>query len=338
MRAFSLPWLLVAIALAAACGHRDPPTVPTLIDLPLSELPPLLSGTGLFLDVRDPSRVDERAVASAPQYALWSNGSDKQRHIVLPEGETITQTVAGFVFPEGTLVYKSFAFADADQADGMFYAELRVMRLGGEGWEFAAYRYDDDRQDGVLLEGRRAEAVEVPDSDGDAFEHSVPSTRQCRTCHESSPVEVLGFSALQLDYDDGDGNVLSRLEDAGLFQDPVEHVARIDSGDEETDWVLGYVVGNCAHCHNGFTDLANSSFDLRPEVFLEQTIDRDTESSGSGIGTRIVAGSADDSVLYLAFTGRDNDTGIEAMPPLGVQLRDTAAAERLGAWIEGLED
>ena len=105
----------------------------------------------------------------------------------------------------------------------------------------------------------------------------------------------------------------------------------------ETAWVLGYVTGNCTHCHNGEPDLANSSFDLRPDVFLANTVGRETESSASGLGVRIVPGDPDASVLYLAFTHQDNGTDIKAMPPLGIQLRDVAAGERMRDWISSLQ-
>lgn len=312
---------------------------PSLIDDPLGDFPERLSQVGLFEDVADPSSTHERALAYAPQYPLWSNGSDKTRYLVLPEGEAIASSDEGFSFPPGTLFFKNFAFAveDAGGEDGLFNAELRVMRRTEERWEFAAYRYDDDGADGVLLEGRVAEEIGVELPSGEVFDHAVPSRRQCRICHESAPVSALGFTALQLDYDDGDGNVLERLEAAGAFDGDATRVPPIDSGDAETDWVLGYVTGNCTHCHNGHSGLANASFDLRYPVFLEQTLGVDTQSSGSGVGVRIVPGDPDSSVLYLAFTARDNGTGIEAMPPLGVQLRDAATAERIRAWIAGLE-
>jgi hypothetical protein len=314
--------------LLIACG--EPLSDSSLIDGPTAALPALLSETGLFPDMGDPSDAHARAIEYAPQYPLWSNGSQKLRHVVLPEGARIDASDDEWSFPEGTLFFKTFAFEDDDASDGLRYVETRVLRRLDDGWEPAAYLWRDDRSDADLLEGRTATEVPVT-YDGEEFLHGVPSKRQCRTCHESARVGVLGFTGLQLN----DGEQLPRLRELDVFQADMSEPDAIDSDDE---WLLGYVTGNCVHCHNGWADGANSSFRLDHEVFLDNTLDRETESSASGIGTRIVPGDAAQSVLYLAFTAQDNGTGVEEMPPLGVQLRDAEMAERLRQWIDGLAE
>ena len=70
--------------------------------------------------------------------------------------------------------------------------------------------------------------------------------------------------------------------------------------------VIGYVQGNCVHCHNGF-----KVFDLSHPNFLANTV--------NVLGRRgdilIKPGSPEDSYLYNLFAAGD-------MPPLGVQLLD----------------
>lgn len=324
-------WLLTVgllTNLLSACGESVSDA--TLIDEPTAALPALLSDTGLFPDMGDPSAAHARAIEYAPQYPLWSNGSVKLRHMVLPQGERIDASGEEWRFPEGTLFFKTFAFEGDDASDGLRYVETRVLRSTDDGWEPAAYLWRDDRSDAELLEGRAATEVAV-EYDGEELLHGVPSKRQCRTCHESARVDVLGFTGLQLN----DGEQLPRLRELDVFE---PDMAEPDSIDSDDAWLLGYVTGNCVHCHNGWADGANSSFRLDHEVFLDNTIGRETESSASGIGTRIVPGDAEASVLYLAFTAQDNGTGIEEMPPLGVQLRDAEMAERLREWIDGLAE
>ena len=100
---------------------------------------------------------------------------------------------------------------------------------------------------------------------------------------------------------------------------------------ELTSQVLGYLVGNCTHCHNG-TNGAASSFDLRPEVALRNLIDQPTASSATADGIRVVPGEPEQSVLYLAVRG-GSDFEVKDMPPLGVARRDDAAIQLLRNWI-----
>ena len=309
----------------------------TLVAEPTGPFPERLSQLGIFIDLDDPSRLAEQAHEYAPQYPLWSNGSKKHRQLVLPDAQVVDDSTSNWDFPVGTLFFKTFSFDDegSGSADSLRHVETRVMRRSEAQWEFAAYLWDDDRSDGALLDGERATKVEVS-LDGQSIVHEVPSERQCRTCHESSEVRVLGFSELQLN--DADvGSTLERLDSEGVFEVGASSQPEvIEAEDDETAWLLGYAAGNCTHCHNGFGE-ANSSFDLRHPVFVDNTVDRETEHSGSGLGLRIAPGAPEDSVLYLGFIGEDNGTGIAEMPPLGVQKRDESAAERMRAWIEALQ-
>jgi hypothetical protein len=323
-------WLrcsLLGCALSAACASEaERPRAPRWLDDTTQPLPAMLSELGLYPEVGDPSVVDPRAVAYAPAYALWSNGSDKARYLVLPEGEAVAVDDAGFDLPVGSALFKTFAFEDDEGARR--YVETRVLVRGEDAWGYGAYQFRDDQREADLLEGKTATEVEVKAHDGSMLTHAIPSTRQCRTCHESSERPVLGFTREQLGlaHDDAGGSALAALHDQGVLDAEVEAPEPL-AADAATADVLGYVLGNCVHCHNGWGEGANSSFDLRPEVMLEHTVGVETEDSASGIGLRIAPGDPEASVLYLAFVGRDNGTGVEPMPPLGVRLR---------AFIEGL--
>jgi hypothetical protein len=274
-------------------------------------------------------------VGYEPAYPLWSNGSDKARYLVLPEGQAVSAREEGFDFPIGTALFKTFAFEDA--AGELRYVETRVLVRGEQRWSYGAYQFRDDQREADLLDGKVAVEVEVVGRDGSALTHAIPSTRQCRTCHESAPHPVLGFTRQQLGlaHDEEAQSALQRLHDQGVLDASLEDPEPLSQDAAVAD-VLGYALGNCTHCHNGSAEGDNSSFDLRPEVMLDNTISVETESSASGLGVRIVPGDPEASVLYLAFVGRDNGTGVKAMPPLGVQRRDEAAAEKLRAFIEAL--
>ena len=105
--------------------------------------------------------------------------------------------------------------------------------------------------------------------------------------------------------------------------------------DPETAEVVGYLHGNCAHCHND-ADSAMSPLSLEHPVAVDNIINVETEGNGQAAGIRVVPGSPGDSILFLAFSGESDDPNLQAMPPIGVQRIDSDAVEMLRAWITEL--
>jgi hypothetical protein len=307
---------LVSITLLlAAC---DP--APSWLDHPEEPLPAELSELGIYPSPGERTRVHPRAITFEPIYPLWSNGSEKQRLLVLPEGATIDATDrTAWEFPIGTTFFKTFSYGDRP-------IETRVIHLNDSGWEFAVYAWDDDGSGASLLDGALATPVEVT-YDGETFDHQIPSTRQCRVCHEANDTIIIGFDELRLSADQ-----LARLYEDGVIDgEPPAEQESISAADETTREVLGYLHGNCSHCHNG-TEGPTGVFSLRHQVALENMIGRETEASGSEAGIRVVPGDPDTSVLFRAFSG----ASAMQMPPVGVQHRDAAAIELLRGWITEL--
>ena len=310
------------LLVVAVCGCEDgggsqgsePPLRTGLLADPLVELPERLSDTGLFLsgDVED---VHPAVVRYEPGWPLWSNGSDKVRHLVLPEGTAVDETTDPWTFPRGTLFLKTFRY----EVDGLVRPyETRALRLAADGWEYGSWLWDLDTEEPSVDDATRLDMVlpvlvSAPGPDGTPFEHEIPNRLQCRKCHESGDTEVLGYNALQLSSD----------ASAPLHADPL------------TADVLGYFVGNCTHCHNGGFH-ASASFDLHPDVALANIVDHPTETSGTASGIRIVPGEPESSLLYLALSGEHDDPELKPMPPEGVQVRDAVAIERLREWIVAL--
>jgi hypothetical protein len=311
----ALPLLLVA----AGCGDD---AKPRLLDDPFGPFPERFSEVALR---RSDGSLSSRAIAYQPRYPLYSNGSEKERHLVLPRGEAVVRGSGPWSFPAGTLFFKTFDF-------GQGPVETRVMRFEGSGWDYAVYLWSDESEDAFLLDGRSPTPVTVWDGRV-AFEHRVPSHRQCRECHESSPVEVLGFRELQLTDPDGGTEVLRTLAERGVFADGAPSAPALISAPHALDEeVLGYIEGNCVHCHNGSQGVS-SSFDLGHTVALEAMIDQETQSSASAPGVRIVPGQPSDSILFLALSGETIDPEVKQMPPVGVEWRDYEAVELFRTWI-----
>ncbi|HEU5076692.1 MAG TPA: hypothetical protein VFU02_21025, partial [Polyangiaceae bacterium] len=147
------PWALACMLGCSGCGgdHSDP-SEPTLVEAPALEFPPTLSQVGLYENLTEREPVP-RAVPYTPRAALWSNGLAKERFIVVPDGETVDADASNWVFPENTLLFKTF-LGDAGPV------ETRIVRTTGGAPEFAAYQWEGD--DAFLLDGKRGVDLEVP--------------------------------------------------------------------------------------------------------------------------------------------------------------------------------
>lgn len=302
----------------------------TFLDDPSGELPALLSEVGLYPALPDRSVVDARATSYVPRYPLWSNGSQKERFIVVPPGAAVDiGDRDAWLFSPGTLLFKTFSYVEPESMEPV-PVETRIIRRRDDGWDFVAYRWREDGTDAERLAGTAATDVTVHDAEQGTFQHSIPSRLECRVCHESRPATILGFSELQL------GDVLEDLAARGVLAgDAPDQPDEVVHEDPATRDVLAYFEGNCTHCHNGGTG-PNNSFDLRHPVALENTIDQPTEGIGSANGLRIDPGSPSTSVLFLAFSGETEDPELRLMPPAGVQRRDASTIESLRQWILSL--
>jgi hypothetical protein len=315
---------------------RPPIIEGTLLADPTAAFPPTLTEVGLFPDPTDLGLVPLGVIAYQPVWQLWSNGSLKIRHLLLPPGAPIdTADPTSWVFPEGTMLFKTFTFPDGE--DGWYPIETRIIRRQSWGWEFVAYQWNDDRSDAELLDMLLPVRVEFEDEAGETAQHAIPSRLMCRECHESAPTIILGFNELQLNDQVVDGDQLGALESLGIFEAGLsETPPMIEGGDELTTAVMGYITANCTHCHNG-GDGPSSTFDMRHDVFLEQTINHETVGQAAA-GIRIVPGSPDESILFLAFSRETENPEIPAMPPVGVQTLDADGIEMLRNWLTNLED
>jgi mono/diheme cytochrome c family protein len=318
--------MLLLLSLCSACGASDgQATDPTLIDALELDFPTTLSEVGLYANqaTLEPSK---RAVPYTPRAPLWSNGLEKERFLVVPEGETIDASDSVWAFPKNTLFFKTFLGEDGP-------IETRVLRTTDTEPEFATYRWDGD--EAFLLGGERSIEVEVTLGDTHT-PHEIPSTRSCQQCHESAASPVLGFGPLQLSGQDADSEEqVERLANAGIISAEPELDAALDGFEGTELQVLGYFAGNCVHCHNGTGGIA-SSFDLSPKVAFDTIIDQQTESSASAAGVRVVSGDAEASILFQAVSGETDNPEVKSMPPVGVQRRDQASIEVLRTWIDAL--
>jgi hypothetical protein len=299
-------------------------------------LPPTLSETGLFVPGTTTPRPEH--LAFTPQYPLWSDGASKRRWIALPPGTAIDATNPdAWVFPPGTRLWKEFAQGDA--------VETRfIERLADGTWRYATYVWNDDRRDATLA---LADGAVLARADAPGGRYVVPSRLDCLACHEGPAVPVLGFSALQLAADrdplaphaeasDAPHTSLDRLVANGVVRNvpPSVRSSRLAGRTPQERAALGYLHGNCGHCHNGSgalgaldLPLAQSAAD--PQASAARTraalLDHDTRFRAPGAASHR---AVDVLRLRMGTTNR-----LARMPPLGTQVIDGEALALVERWI-----
>jgi hypothetical protein len=308
------------------------------------ELPALLSDTGLRAAGGN-DRVNDGVLAFAPQYPLWTDGARKRRWIRLPPGGTIDASDPdAWEFPVGTQLWKEFGY---DRP-----VETRLVERRADGtWIYATYLWRADGSDAELAADDGA-VVEVAAAPGGRY--VVPSRNDCRACHEGAAVPVLGFGALQLSPDRDPlaphadpvmpGMVdLVSLAAAGLIENlPAALLAtppRVRAIGSQARAALGYLHGNCGHCHNAAGALDGLEMLLAQRAdpgidsvaaTLDSLLGRSSRFRPAGAGTaqRISADGQHTLTLRMRTTNP-----FARMPPLGVQVVDDVGVSLVERWI-----
>ena len=311
-----------------------------------AELPKRLADTGLYVP-GSATQVRPENLPFSPQYPLWSDGAAKRRWLHIPAGTFIDASRADeWDFPPGTKLWKEFSHGKP--------VETRLIeRLADGTWRFAAYVWNQEGTEATLAPAEGIVALAASGAPRDRY--TIPAEADCRACHEGAAVPVLGVSALQLSPDRdplaphaeprSKGNAdLRELVARGwlknlpgrLLADPPRIAAETAAGRA----ALGYLHGNCGHCHND-----NGA---PPPVDLVLSHHADGANMGKVISSLLGArsryrlagahapasvvepGDPEKSVLVARMRSRNPQS---QMPPLGTQVFDQAALELIERWI-----
>lgn len=307
--------------------------------------PQTLQDTGLYADF-ETLKIDPKHLAFSPQYPLWTDGAIKRRWISLPPGTAIDASDPdAWSFPVGTRLWKEFTFGDRR-------IETRYLERQRDGqWLYAAYAWSaDGREAQLALDRGKRGAYPL----GGGRSHTIPSVSDCKVCHQASRSQVLGFSALQLSPDrdplalhaetrPAPGVDLPYLVERGLLfglPGSVQEASRIAAGSTTERAALGYLHGNCGHCHNEQGPLKNiglflgyvSGAPLQPA--LASTIGYPVRKPAPGQSAdavlRIEPRHPDRSGLLQRMGSRNPAL---QMPPLGTELVDKEAVSLIHRWI-----
>jgi hypothetical protein len=274
-----------------------------------------------------------------PQYPLYSDNATKRRWIYLPQDSQInTQNLDGWIFPKGTILWKEFTL------DGV-KIETRVLEKFGEGngpsaWRPSVYLWRSNQIDADLLDPSITDfytSTNIPNvTMGEkeiyaAFDvqarYKIAHTNQCMTCHQGVADVSLGFNYLQLS-STRIVNINTLKDERKLSHPPMVYDELPGTLAQKAG--LGYIQGNCAHCHMGrvgvplnFRHFANNDRYTDEPVVM---------AAGTRAGL-IVAGDPSSSVLFNRFTATTN-----RMPQIGSAIIDPIGESVLSQWIMGFND
>jgi hypothetical protein len=332
-------WLLMAAAAARAAEPAIPP------------LPRTLAATGLYA-AGSVTEITPAAIPFSPQYPLWSDGATKRRWIALPPGTAIdASNPDAWVFPVGTKLWKEFSL-------GRRIETRYIERVADGSWRFATYVWNEQGTEATLAPAGGIAAWPLRQASRDGT-YAIPAELDCRACHEGAPAPVLGFSALQLSperdplapHAEASSIDLRALVARGLVRNLSPSVLatppRIAARTPTERAALGYLHGNCGHCHSVPDDssaavpvgivLAQSALRDDPRAgqirrTLIETASRFRPHGGTEALTRLVVpGRSQASVLPLRMRSRDPRV---QMPPLGTALADEQAVALIERWID----
>jgi len=340
---------------------------------PFQKMPASLKATGIFPAAPDLTKHATSMLEYVPDPPLWSDGMEKQRFLLLPAGTKIDNTNRKiWLFPPGAIFIKTF-FDDSGQGGSSRPIETRFIRAAKQGsaipYEFYLYQWNAQATDATLV---------VDDSNGDPemtvpvtvtikhmvngqpfmvnggqpFQHDLPSRTSCGKCHEENGMVAqtfIGFDELRLNSKLTPTAAKTQLQafgDAGIFTAPVPAMPATITDATTNDAgrllrIKRFLFGNCVHCHNG-----NSVFDLHPDVFVANTVNKATEAQSvvpPAGWKRVVPKSPQTSVLFVQ-TQRTmippamNGSRLRPMPPVGVAdvAADAQALKDISDWILSL--
>jgi len=313
--------------------------------------PESLADTGLYSDFAT-LEVDPRHLAFSPQYPLWTDGATKRRWISLPPGTAIDGSDPdAWVFPVGTRLWKEFAF------DGRRVETRYLERMADGQWLYAAYEWSADCRE-ARLAPERGRRNAYPLAGGRS--HTIPGVVDCAVCHQGGGSPVLGFSALQLSPDRDPGALhadsdlrrrvdLRYLTDnkllVGLPEALQRTPPRIAARSAAERAALGYLHGNCGHCHNDQGSLKSIGLYLRQRLgpdaphsiatAVEYPIRKLAPGQPAGTSLRIEPGHPDNSGIVQRVASRYPAL---QMPPLGTELVDSEAVSLLRRWVAEMEE
>jgi hypothetical protein len=317
---------LVGAALALASCSKASGSAPIVCGPETEAVPAELACTGLYANF-ETKEVTKTARVYAPAVPFWSDGYEKTRWILLPNGQTIdTSSMDDWKFPVGTKVWKEFRFHDRK-------IETRLLwKVKDDQWAMASYVWSDDGTTATRGEGQSLTIG------GDTYH--VPDLVACNDCHKGRKDTLLGVEAISLAQAAATGVTLAVLAQEGrLAPPPARTTLSLDPG-------LGVLHVNCGvSCHNATPSAKGHDSSLRLRIGFDEasglpinswqlfasSVNVPATLPGWNGELRIAPGAPDKSVIITAMTTR----GTGQMPPTARDV-DFAGVASVEAFVRSL--
>jgi uncharacterized repeat protein (TIGR03806 family) len=358
--------LLAALLLLSVAASATAQSSPYVNDAAIlaRDAPRVLSTYNFFRDARA-EEPNARVTPYDLNTQLYADGALKFRHVYIPAGQAARYNPDSpdevFDFPVGTVLIKTFAFADDMRrpTENVRLLETRLLIRRSEGWIALPYVWNEEQTEARLSSIGAQIPVSFINEDGAdiALDWAVPNVNQCSGCHARAGGNVvlpIGPSARNLNRDyeyrsaemadlprtnqlrywhlnrrlEGlTGDVPAGVPDAYDTSAPLEQRAR------------AYLDVNCAHCHNPAGPAHTSGLDLRwsqDDPALWGVLKRPVAAGrgSAGLEFSIEPGHPERSILLRRM--QSTDPGV-MMPELGRQLVDDRAIALMRDWIAGMD-
>lgn len=363
---YSAALLLLPTALAFATPDRESqrpygltsiaPGKPWLQMPPQADgaLPPLLSQTGAFKDVRTLTPNDN-LVPYDLNVSFWSDGATKSRWVAIPGLDGQIQKI-GFSptgewkFPNGTVFVKHFELPIDDTHPNVHRRlETRFIVCNSTGGVYGVtYKWRPDNSDAELLGTNLVEKIPIQTASGTRTQQwYYPSREDCRTCHTRLAGGVLGVKTRQLNrdfaYPSGViDNELRAWNHVGFFNSQFDEAAlsaypKLARSDDAArileDRARSYLDANCSNCHRPNGTVA--SFDARYDTPLpEQNLIKGQVLIDEGMDNASII-APNDIWRSIALVRMRTLEGFK-MPPLAHQVSDRAGIELIEKWVQSM--
>lgn len=311
--------------------------------------PRTLSATGCFASL-SPLTPISALVPFSVSSALWSDGAEKDRFVLVPAGAAIGfDADRGFQFPTDTVLVKNFYLPLANGQRRIIETRFLVRR--DQRFSGYSYRWNDEQSEAMLLADATTRSVQIVESGvTSTFDYYYPSSGDCVRCHTASAGEALGFNRAHLNITvpttQGPQNQIQYLAqksviDARTVPGDVAALGSLPALSDASQPVAAraraYLHTQCAHCHNRDNGAGQGDFDWRYDQNLAETgaCDKVPQSdAGLGPDARVLkVGDAAKSVAWVRLHALDRKL---RMPPVATSRLDRAGSDLVKMWIDGL--
>ncbi len=331
---------------------------PNASDDASASFPRKLSETGLFASVAG-LRPAKGVIPYDINVEPWADHATGQRLLAVPnlgklgvhrKNNPALGVLRGeWSFPSNSVLAKTLSLEmEEGNPASRRRLETQILHFNGLAWMPYNYIWNEEQTDAVLAGPEASErilTIKDPAAPGGVRSQTwhFASRAECMLCHTPRGGVIYGFKPEQLDrQQSAGGNQLDHLQNAGLFEEPVNRrkYKRMEPPhDDSVDLdsrARAYLHVNCSHCHmqgGGGTAV----FDVRHNIPTDRTKLIDTPVSQGAFGITDARIVAPGRPFHSLLPYRMAKLGAGRMPHFGSSVVDEEGLRLMLDWIAGMQ-